>query len=364
VSDWGVSLGMHNFRRAERETLRVLEASFPVEDALVYKGEKPLSIVKNPSGGGVASSKRLSPRKRFEKVKPKWTELPLAYVRPTRSRFRRLRKVKGRRTSVRNPDSKVGTVWEVIPRQAKTMKIPVKGAFDAPKDYRYWSLPWKRKQAIVEFWLRARIRRCRPLETAWHGGPAYTAFASQRCTRIVERIGGNLTVEGMVPLSIRIRFRRWEKRGDEIVRELVDDLYKALVAQLVKKEVFERRDVSRRENRRRFIRWCIGKHLSDNVKRSFTKRQMRQTLFKVLDRRHGFHTHWLASELSVRGRRDAVKGKGTSMKTSRSSSPESVFDFSELRLSRYRRNTYGNTSYRLGIKAQSHEIASIRPYGC
>jgi hypothetical protein len=370
---------MHNFRRAERETLRVLKASSPVDTGLSCKVGQNLPIVKNPSGGGVASSKRLSPRKRNENVKPIWSELPLAYVRPTRSHLRRVRKVKSRRAPARVSDSKRGTVWDVIPRQAEMVKKPVMGASDVPKDVRYWSLSFKEKQAVVEFWLRARIRRCRPVETAWHGGPSYTAFAFQKLVRITERIGGNVTVNGVAPLSFRVSYRRLNKRGDEIVRDLVDDMYKTFIAivlapgQSNKKEVFERVDVSRQENRRRFIRWCIGKNLPDNVKRSYTKHQMRQTLWRVLSRRHGFHTYWLECELATlygstikvsgRGRR-GQKGKGTSKKTSRKPSPESVFDFSELRLSRYRRYVYGNTSHRIGIKAQSYEIASIRPYGC
>jgi len=383
VSGWGVSLGMHNFRRAERETLRVLKASCPVDTGLSCKVEKNLPVVKNPSGGGVASSKRLSPRRRNENVKPIWSELPLAYVRPTRSHLRRVRKVKSRRAPARVSDSKRGTVWDVIPRQAEMVKKPVKGASDVPKDVRYWSLSFKEKQAVVEFWLRARIRRCRPVETAWHGGPSYTAFAFQKLVRRILIVPDNLWhpdwKPGMAKWEV-IRFGRLNKRGDEIVRDLVEEMYKTFIAivlakpsQSNKKEVFERVDVSRQENRRRYIRWCIGKKLSDNVKRSYTKHQMRQTLWRVLSRRHGFHTYWLECELATlygstikvsgRGRR-GQKGKGTSKKTSRKPSPESSFDFSELRLSRFRRYAYGNTAHRIGIKAQSYEIASIRPYGC
>jgi len=379
VSGWAVSLGMHNFRRVERETLRVLETDFPVAGSMSCKGETSLPVVKNPSVGGVASSKRLSPRKRSEKVKPVWSELPLAYVRPTRSRFRRLRKVKSRRTSVRASDSKAGTVWDVIPVQAKAVKIPVMGATVVPKDVRYWSLSFKEKEAVVKFWLRARIRRCRPIETVFGRFPSYTAFGFTRLYRKISIVFDGPSWKLDTPRREVVSFPKLSWRGDEIVTDLVGRCYEALKdvllqGQLNKKESCERIDANRQTNRRHWLRWMIWKKLSERVKRSYTKRQLRQTLWKVLSRRHGFHTLWLQSELanlygstikeSVRGRdgRAVLKLEKPTRETS--SHPESTFDFSELRRSRYWRNRYGTLSSRVGVKAQSHEIALKRPYGC
>jgi len=381
VSGWAVSLGMHNFRRVERETLRVLETDFPVAGSVSCKGEKSLPVVKNPSKGGVVSSKRLSPRKKNEKVKPVWTELPLAYVRPTRSRFRRLRKVKSRRTSVRASDSKVGTVWDVIPAQAEAVKIPVMGATVVPKDVRFWSLSMKRQEAIVVFWLRARIRRCRPIQTVAFGElrfASYTVFDFTRIFRRSTRVFDGPSWKMDTPIRWVVDFPSLSFDGGETVTDLAEAIYlvlkseKELQDQLNKKESCERIDANRRQNRLHWIRWMIWKKLSDSVKRSYTKRQLRQTLWKVLGRRHGFHTLWLVNELATlygstikesdHGRDDwAVYRRESSFLKS---VPESTFDFSVIRRSRCWRNRYGTLSDRTGVKAQSHEIALKRPYGC
>jgi hypothetical protein len=368
-----VSLGMHNFRQAERETLRVRAANQPVDDVSLYKGlERPSLFVKNPSSGGVKASKRLSPRKRSEDVGPLWTEAPFSYVRPTRSRLRRLRKVKGRRSNKPSPDSKVGTVWDVIPGQAKVEKIPVKVQHSSPKDLRFFSRSIKEKESVVKFWLRSAFRRLRP---HLPHVVAVTPWSTVMCFADVCALDFDFTTyfrhtsivfdgpswKRETPRREVVTIKALKRRGGEILSELVNTIHRELVDLLTrpqKKEKYVRRGGDRQKKRRSWIKDMIVKYLPQTVKRTYSKRMLRLTLFRVLSRRAGFHTLWLRNELEAA----SVRRRGANK--SENASPESVLDFSVMRSSRTRLHTYGNYASRAGFKAQSYLIASRRPFGC
>jgi hypothetical protein len=250
--DWQIGLGMHLFRQAERETLRVREV--PAVNAVLLSTASNKRIARSViSLGGV---KKLKPADAL-------IDVGLPFSSPARGSHKR-------RIKRRNAASPRGLGPVQLRSVAAKVLCSVKGKENPvkvdgpPKDLKSHAASVCK---IVRDWANANFERLERRD----GG------------RIRERTG--LYWELSRSISLALPVECWFDNGKFWTKP-----------SLRKKEVLRRQGTNRREKRRSFVD-SVVKDIPESVRRQYRKSQIRYAVVRVMARGHGLHSKWLMQEL-------------------------------------------------------------------